>query len=321
VDRILLDRITVIKTKGLDLDQKKIIARDYLMPAILKEVGLKSNDVIFSDEIIKELAEKYTFEGGVRRLKEILFHLVRELNVLNLSRERLVDKKIKFPVKFDILDEIKTLLKDYRPVTHQKVNEEPKIGVVNGLWAGTMGVGGILPIELTTFPSSSAFTIKKTGSLEKVIQESIEVAQSVSWNYLDDATKEKWTKHWKDRTEGFHIHCPDGATPKDGPSAGTALSLLFYSFLTQTLIPNTLAITGEMNLQGKVTEIGGLKEKTFGAKTAGAKVVLYPKDNQKDMDKIVEENSDLVSEDFRVIPVDKFEEVIEIVKKMNSNSL
>jgi len=315
VDRILLDRITVIRAKGLDARQKTIIAQKYLLRSILKEMGRKERDITISDEFVTNLIEKFTFEGGVRKLKEILFHLAREFNVLYLAKRKLGNdtKKFKFPYHINSLEQVKTLMTDYREMTPIVIHDKSKIGLVNGLWANMYGIGGILPIELMTFPSHQPFAIKKTGSLEKVIKESVEVAQSVSWNYLSDEKKKEWTKYWKENTEGFHIHCPDGATPKDGPSAGTALTLLFYSYLTKKTIPNTLALTGEMNLQGKVGEIGGLKEKTYGALKAGVKLMLYPKDNQKDMDKIIKENPNILDK-MKVKSIEEFKDVLEFLE-------
>jgi ATP-dependent Lon protease len=111
---------------------------------------------------------------------------------------------------------------------------------------------------------------------------------------------------------GLHIHCPDGATPKDGPSAGAALTVALYSLLTGRKIKHDIAMTGEINLEGKVTAIGGLEEKLEGAKRAGVKLVLYPKENQKHIEKIRERNKTLICEDFRVVPIESLDEVLKL---------
>ena len=309
INPILLDRITIVKTDGLDLNQKKIIANDYLMPSIMKEMGMKDDNIKIADDVLVDVITKYTYEGGVRGLKEILFHMCRELNIYNLTKTRLNEKKVKFPYELN-KEGMNVLLKEYDEIKETPIHTENKIGVVNGMWADSYGMGGVLPIEILTYPSSAAFSIKKTGSLKKVIQESIEVALSVSWNHLSDKKKDEWMKYWKKTCEGFHVHCPEGATPKDGPSAGTALSLAFYSLLNKQDIPNTISITGEMNLQGRVTKIGGLKEKIAGAKRAGVKKVFYPLENEDDMKRIREKNGDIL-EGLELVSLETFSDLLE----------
>jgi len=309
INPILLDRITVVKTDGLDLNQKKIIANDYLMPSIMKEMGMKDDNIKIAENVLVDMITKYTYEGGVRGLKELLFHICRELNIYNLTKTRLNEKKVKFPYELK-REGMNVLLKEYDEIKETPIHTENKIGVVNGMWANSYGMGGVLPIEILTYPSSSAFSIKKTGSLKQVIQESIEVALSVSWNHLSDKKKDDWMKYWKKTCEGFHVHCPEGATPKDGPSAGTALSLAFYSLLSKQEIPNTISITGEMNLQGKVTKIGGLKEKIAGAKRAGVKKVFYPLENEDDMKRIREKNGDIL-EGLELVSLRTFSDLLE----------
>jgi ATP-dependent Lon protease len=309
INPILLDRITVVKTDGLDLNQKKIIANDYLMPSIMNEMGMKENSIKLDEELIVDMITKYTYEGGVRGLKELLFHMCRELNIYNLTKTRLNEKKVKFPYELN-REGMNVLLKEYDEIKDTLIHTENKIGVVNGMWANSYGMGGVLPIEILTYPSSAAFSIKKTGSLKKVIQESIEVALSVSWNHLSDKKKDEWMKYWKKTCEGFHVHCPEGATPKDGPSAGTALSLAFYSLLSKQEIPNTISITGEMNLQGRVTKIGGLKEKITGAKRAGVKKIFYPLENEDDMKRIREKNGDIL-EGLELVSLETFSDLVD----------
>jgi ATP-dependent Lon protease len=159
-------------------------------------------------------------------------------------------------------------------------------------------------------PSASALAIKATGHLEKVIKESTEVAASLAWSYLPSELKTKLLTEWKDRPMGIHIHCPDGSTPKDGPSAGAALTIALYSLLTGIKIKHDIAMTGEINLEGKITAIGGLEEKLEGAKRAGVKLVLYPKENSVHINKIKERNESLIEDNFRVIPIETFEDVM-----------
>ena len=321
IDHILLDRITVINTDSLDLEQKRVVTRDHLIPSLEKEIGLNKSSIVLEDKDIDYLIDTFTLEGGVRKLKEILFHITRELNIYNLTKKKICNSKVVFP--FNITrDVINELTKDFHKIKPTLIHSIPKIGVVNGMWANSYGVGGVLPIEIVTYPASQPFTIKKTGSLKKVIQESIEVALSVAWNSLEESVKDKWMKHWKDNCEGFHVHCPEGAIPKDGPSAGTALSLAFYSLLSNKAIPNNISITGEMNLQGNVTAIGGLKEKISGCKKAGVELVFYPKENENDVEKIKNKSPEVL-DNIDIISLSSFTELLEYLygKEDKSKSL
>lgn len=308
IDPILLDRITVINTDSLDFEQKRVVTKKHLIPSIEKDIGLNKNSLSISNDEIDYLVNTFTLEGGVRKLKEMLFHIVRELNIYNLTKNKINGKKVIFPftITHDVINE---LTKDYYKISPSVIHKEPKIGVVNGMWANAYGIGGVLPIEIVTFPSNQAFSIKKTGSLKKVIQESIEVALSVAWNSLDDEIKNKWMKHWKDNCEGFHVHCPEGAVPKDGPSAGTALSLAFYSLLSAKPIPNDISITGEINLRGNVTAIGGLKEKISGCKKAGVKTIFYPEENNSSLDKIRYKTPEIL-DNVKLISLSKFSDLL-----------
>jgi len=312
VDPILRDRITQVQTKYLLTAQKINIAQNYLLPVILKDMGLKSNDIVISDDNVRHIINEYTLEGGVRKLKSILYSVVRQLNILNLTRDSINDNMVEWPLKLTD-DDFEHLLKDYHKVEEQKIHNESKVGVINGLFAMTLGIGGILPIESMWIPAESKNFVKKTGSLESVIKESIDVAHTLAWHYVDDDVKREFTKTFKKNPRGIHLHCPDGATPKDGPSAGTALTVLFYSRFMNKKIRNDIAITGEINLQGLVTKIGGLEEKLQGAKRAGVKLALIPKSNMVDLEKIKVRNPRLLDESFKVLDVEHIEQVFEHV--------
>jgi ATP-dependent Lon protease len=309
VNHILIDRITCVETKYLLISQKIHICKNYLLPAMFKEMCFSENSVIFSDDILREIINKYTHEGGIRDLKSLLYNIVRELNICNLIHTTINDREVKFPFTVEEKD-IKTIFKNKREIEPNKINNKPKCGIVNGLWANYLGIGGVLPIEVVWVPASQAMQVKATGNLEKVIKESTDVATSVAWNYLPEDSKEKFMEMWKNKPMGFHIHCPDGATPKDGPSAGGALTLAIYSLLTHRKIQNNIAMTGEINLQGHISAIGGLEEKLEGAKKAGCIVALVPKENNYDLTKIIDRNPSLIDDKFKVIFVENFEDII-----------
>jgi ATP-dependent Lon protease len=310
VNPILLDRITTVETKHLLPNQKIHIAKNYLCPVIFKDMGLLENSIVFSDEIIGYMIEKYTCEGGVRKLKSLLYNIIREFNIANLTNDRINDETIHFPLNVK-LEHIKHFLKDKREITPEKIHQTSSVGVINGLYASSSGsYGGIIPIEILWTPSNSPFDIKATGNLEKVIKESTQVALTLAYSKLDEDAKEHISKESKTRSQGFHVHMADGATSKDGPSAGTALTVALYSLLVGRKIRNDIAITGEITLKGNVTAIGGLDNKLEGAKKAGVKLVLYPLENDKDVQKIKIRNPNLIDDNFKVIAIETINEAL-----------
>ncbi len=306
INYILRDRITLIETKYLSHSMKLNIASNYLIPSICKDVGITLN---ISNDIISKIVNNYTNEGGVRKLKEKLYKIFRELNHAKLTKTKIANISIKDNMMFnEVL--FNELFKNNPKYIHLTVHKEDNIGMVNGLWANSLGQGGVLPIESVLIPAKKSMTIKATGSLGEVIKESIEVALSVAWNILDEGLKMYWMNKWNDTPECFHIHCPDGSTGKEGPSAGAAMTLAFYSRLTNRKINHTVAMTGEINLRGEVTEIGGLDEKLNAAKRAGALLVLIPKNNLIDFNNVIKYNPTLIDDNFKVITVENINEVI-----------
>jgi ATP-dependent Lon protease len=310
INPILMDRITTVETKYLLLPQKLFIAQNHLLPEMMKDMGMNLGDVKISDETITFIIDNWTHEGGVRKLKSILYSIVREANIANLTRTQINNQDVVFPFNVSI-DNIKIILKHKREITPEKIHQENACGVINGLYATSDGsYGGIIPIQILWFPSTSPLDVKATGNLQQVIKESTQVAASLAFNRLDPQVQEKYLLAWKDRPKGIHIHCPEGATPKDGPSAGTALTVAIYSMLTERKIRHDIAITGEINLQGRVTAIGGLDNKLEGAKKAGVKFVLYPKENEKDIIQIKERSPNLIDDSLQVCAIETIEEAL-----------
>jgi len=312
ISRILRDRMKIIRVKGYKMIDKINIARDYLLSQCKNDIGLLY-DAQFSDEILEFLIDTYTNEGGVRKLKELLNDILLELNL------RILEGKISSNIIItkDLLEN--DLLKKKRIVKNIKINDLPKVGIVNGLWANELGMGGLIPIECCWIPSNKKMDLKLTGMQGQVMKESMDVARTVAWRIIPEELKNNIMKRWtKSYDYGIHIHCPDGATPKDGPSAGGAITTCLISLLTNTPINNKVAMTGEINLKGHITAIGGLEEKVFGAYKANAELVLYPKDNQKDMDEIKEKFPNLFSENFKVKSVETIWDILEITF-MNEN--
>ena len=287
IDKILLDRIHRIKFEHLTLEDKLVITRMYILPEIFTKMGLE--DVIhFSDEIIEYIIEEYTFEPGVRKLKEILFEIIGEIN-LSILKE---NKQYEIPINVTIDDIRNKYLKDRHEIKNKKIHKIPTIGLINGLWANSLGKGGVLPIEAKLFPSSTFLELKLTGMQGDVMKESMNVAKTLAWSLLEKEKMKELAKDFEEtKLQAIHIHCPEGATPKDGPSAGTAITIVIYSLLSGKKIKNEIAITGEICLQGHVTAIGGLDLKILGGIRAGVKTFLYPKENNKDFNDFYEKYS------------------------------
>ena len=285
IDRILLDRIHRIKFDNLTLEDKLVICNDYMIPEILKDIG-QENNIFFSDEILTYLIEKYTCEPGVRKLKELINIIVGEINLEILKLE---NEDIELPY-FVSKDEIKNkFLKKKREAKIMTIHHEPKVGIINGLWANAMGRGGIIPIQVSFFPSNTFMELKLTGMQGDVMKESMNVSKTMAWNLTPREVQERLIKYFDaTKNQGIHIHCPEGAVPKDGPSAGTAITIAIYSLLNEKKIRNDFAITGEINLQGNVTIIGGLDLKILGGINAGIKKFLFPTENLFDFNLFME---------------------------------
>lgn len=197
------------------------------------------------------------------------------------------------------------------------INNVSKIGIINGLWANEIGMGGIIQIECKYFPTNTFLDFKLTGLQGDVMKESMNVAKTLAWNLCNEEDRKKIVDNVeKTKLQGIHIHCPEGSVPKDGPSAGTAITMAIYSLLTNKKIPNEIAITGEMNLCGNVTKIGGLDLKVMGGIRAGIKKFLFPKENKKDYDKILEKNKN--NENLNGIEFIMVENVREVVNELFS---
>ena len=311
INKILKDRMYVIRTEGFEMKEKVKISKKHLIPKIINSVGYDNSKITFTDEIIEFIIENYTFEGGVRKLKECMLEICKELNLRMLSGTKLLDSKVKFPIT--LTEEMLTddIFKKRRIHKIEKVHDKPKVGLVNGLWANDMGVGGLIPIEVFSIPTNSKLELELTGQQGDVMQESMRCAKTVAWNIIPDKCKERLNREWKDfGNTGIHIHCPDGATPKDGPSAGAAITTAIISMLLREPVDNKIAMTGEINLKGEVTEIGGLSQKLNGAKKAGATHVLVPLQNKPDLDKIIAGESNPIDSNFKVTCVSNIWEVL-----------
>ena len=310
IDRILLDRVHRIKFSNLSLEDKLIISKSHILPEVYKKMGLEEM-IFFDDEILKFIIEEYTGESGVRKLKEIIFEIVGEINLDILKNS---ENACDFPINITIDDIKNKYFKDKHEVKHKKVHIKSMIGVINGLWANSLGKGGVIPIQANWRPSDKFMTLHLTGLQGDVMKESMNVALTLAWSLTPLERKNEIWDEQNHSLNGIHIHCPEGAVPKDGPSAGTAITSTLYSLFNNKKIKHAIAITGEISLDGFVTEIGGLDLKILGGIKAGVKEFLYPVENLKDyntfMDKYKE--SELIN-GIKFHPVTTIHEVFKLI--------
>ncbi|MCG9700844.1 endopeptidase La [Vibrio natriegens] len=289
----LLDRMEVIRLSGYTEDEKLNIAKRHLVDKQLKRNGLKPNEIVIEDSAIVGIIRYYTREAGVRNLEREISKICRKA-VKNI----LLDKDIKSVTVS--MDNLKEYLGVQR-FDYGKADESNRIGQVTGL-AWTEVGGDLLTIETQSMPGKGKLT--QTGSLGDVMQESIQAAMTVVRSRAEKLGINTDFYEKKD----IHVHVPEGATPKDGPSAGTAMCTALVSALTGNPVKAEVAMTGEITLRGEVLPIGGLKEKLLAAHRGGIKTVLIPKDNERDLEEIPEN----VIADLTVIPVRWIDEVLKV---------
>ena len=288
----LLDRMEVIRIPGYTEDEKINIANNYLLPKQIKDNGIKEGEMNLKDGTIKEIIRSYTRESGVRNLEREISKITRKV----------VKKIVTGEENTAELDE--TNISDFLGVKKFKFGEledKDKIGIVIGL-AWTEFGGEILKVETVNMPGKGKMQI--TGKLGDVMQESVKAAKS----FVRSKSLEYGIIPPIFEKRDFHIHVPEGATPKDGPSAGIAMVTSIVSSITNIPVNREIAMTGEVTVTGQVLPIGGLKEKLLSAHRAGVKKVLIPKENEKDLVDIPQK----VREDIEIVPVETADEVLKI---------
>ena len=287
----LLDRMEIIRLSGYTEYEKLEIAQRHLIPKQLEKHGIKDGEWSISETAITDVIRYYTRESGVRNLERELANLIRKALTEILKGET---KEVKVTVKN--LEKFAGI-KKYR---FGEAEAEDLVGVVTGL-AWTEVGGELLSIESVMVPGRGKMTI--TGKLGDVMQESIQAAKS----YVQSRSHTFGIRPTLFNQRDIHVHVPEGATPKDGPSAGVGMTTSIVSVLTGIPIRRNVAMTGEVTLRGRVLPIGGLKEKLLAALRGGIKTVLIPKDNEKDLADI----PDIVKKGLEIIPVSNVDEVLE----------
>jgi ATP-dependent Lon protease len=289
----LLDRMEVIRLSGYTEDEKTSIAMRYLLPKQVKNNGVKDSELEVQEQAVRDIVRYYTREAGVRSLERELSKICRKV-VKGIQLKKMIPKVVVTP------DNLNDFL-GVRKFDYGRAEQKNQVGQVVGL-AWTEVGGDLLTIEAAVMSGKGVIT--RTGSLGDVMKESVEAARTVvrSRAQLLGIKNEMFEKR------DIHIHVPDGATPKDGPSAGAAMTTAFVSALTGIPVRGDVAMTGEITLRGEVTAIGGLKEKLLAALRGGIKTVLIPQDNAKDLQEI----PDNVKSGLDIIPVKWIDQVLQV---------
>ena len=291
----LRDRMEIIEMTGYTEFEKLDITKNHLMKKICEEHGMDYKSVTIDDDVILKIIREYTKESGVRELERVLSKVMRKL-VTELLKDKIAINKIN-------IEERMVLKYLGKPIYEKEFNELNEIGVVNGL-AYTPYGGDTLKIEVKYFKGKGNLIL--TGSLGDVMEESAKIALS----YIKANYKEFGVDYKKIIDSDIHIHVPEGAVKKDGPSAGIALTTALISALTNSKVDSAIAMTGEITLRGDILKIGGLKEKSIGALRSGIKTILIPKGNINDLEKLPDE----VKDNINFIPVSTYSEALNILR-------
>lgn len=307
VDKILLDRIEQINVDPYTTFEKIEIFKNYILKEICDEINMNINQILFEDNVIEYLIENFTHESGVRNLKRKVEKILLKLNLDKIYSRGLFDKNSNN--RINITTELIDSILDKTNINIKKIMPNSCVGIINGLYATDSGIGGILPILIyRNCNNSKKFKLKLTGSQKSVMKESIQFSFTIATNLIKS---ELINKFIEDNPDGLHIHTPDGATPKDGPSAGAAFTTAFVSKILNLPIKNNIAMTGEIETNGMITAIGGLESKLHGAKKAGVELVFVPSENKIDFDKIIKKNNKLICDNFNVKIVSHISEVLD----------
>jgi ATP-dependent Lon protease len=291
--RPLLDRMEIIRISGYTEEEKLQIVRQHLLDKQTKAAGLKKGEFAINDGAIRDLIRYYTREAGVRNL---------EREIANLCRKAIKEILMRGKGKVSVTSKNLEKYAGVRKYRYGEIEEQNRIGVVNGLAYTEFG-GDLLSVEAVTMPGKDG-KVTTTGNIKEVMKESITVAEML----IKSRAAQFGFDYKRLNERSIHVHVPEGATPKDGPSAGAAMVTAIVSALSGIEIRRDVAMTGEVNLRGYVTAIGGLKEKLLAALRGGIKTVLIPQENVKDLADI----PDKVKKGLEIIPVRTIEEVLAV---------
>jgi endopeptidase La len=317
VDPILLDRLKQINIDAYTITEKINIVKNYMIPELAESIGLNDEKwTNMSETMIEYIINNYTSEAGVRSIKR---HIEKIFLTLNLDR---IYKRNNFAENNDFTINQETIIKILEKSCNEilTIHNEPIVGVINGLYATANGDGGIIPIQIfNNVISSNSFEMKYTGKQGDTMKESIMCSFTAAIEYIkrhihkynfinniDEYIGEKFKS-------GFHIHTPSCSMPKDGPSAGCGFTTAFISRILNKPIKNNIAMTGEIELTGKITKIGGLNFKLIGAKKAGVRIAYVPLENEKEINEIKIKHPKLIDNDFIIHFFNQIDDIIDYI--------
>lgn len=297
IPEALRDRLEIIELSGYTEFEKLDIAKNYLIKTELVEHGLESKQLQMKDAVVLNIIRYYTKEAGVRELQRLIATICRKVVTDILSNK---EKKKNYIISNDNLE----FYLGKKKYFYHENNKENMVGIVNGL-AYTQFGGDTLPVEVTYYKGKGQLIL--TGSLGEVIKESANIALS----YLKSHADEFGVSYEMLESNDIHIHLPEGAVPKDGPSAGIALTSALVSAFSNKVVDHTIGMTGEINLRGQVLQIGGLKEKVIGAHRSGIHTIIIPKNNLGDLDDVPTE----IKDSIEFVPVEDYCDVYKTIFK------
>jgi endopeptidase La len=311
IDKVLLDRIEQIEVTAYSMTDKIKIFNSHLLKELCKDIDLNLDTIKLPNEVISYIIDSFTYEAGVRELKRKIEKILNKINLEKLYQSGLFESQLYSEDNpLVITKEMVDLYLDKPQIIPRVIHDTHEIGVINGLYATTTGPGGVLPIIVyKNYSGENKFRIKITGQQKSVMKESIHFSLTLSMNLLKNVLISEFMKKYP---SGIHIHTPDGSTPKDGPSAGAAFTTVFISTILNMKIKNNVAMTGEIDLNGNITAIGGLESKLIGAKKAKINLVFVPQENEKDYKKILKKNSELFDDSFKIILANHISTVLDL---------
>jgi ATP-dependent Lon protease len=319
MDKILLDRIKRIPFNALSSSEKLSICKSFFLPELLTMHGLV-NKINISDTTLMHIIEVYTYESGCRKLKELLTQIVGMINLKMLESlcEETKSSNLSLPINVSVEDVDQIYLKLNPKIQNFPItNDLQTVGMVNCLYANDFGKGGVLKTTAKIIPASSFLELRLTGLLDGMMKESFEVSKTLAWDLLEENAKENFLNLYNSSSQkyGVHIHCGDGSISKSGTSAGVAITLLLYSIFNNKPISNRFAITGEVSLDGSVSEIGALEYKLLGGIKHGIKKFLFPSKNINDYHLFLEtsQKENLNLESIQFFPIQTIQDAIKII--------
>lgn len=297
VDPTLLNRIDEIEVKPYSIPDKVNISRDYMIKEISKTLNYEFGAIKIPDEQLELLANEYVNEPGVRELRRKIESLFLKMNIDRIYEEGAFAGRGEVTVENPIIVDKEMLEKylDKPKVSIEKIHDRDMVGIVNGLYATTIGKGGIIPIQIycNKTEGDSRFRLHMTGSQGKTMKESVQTALTAAMNYVNPEIVREFVKN---NPYGFHVHTPSGGVEKNGPSGGSAFTTSFVSRILGKPFRHDFAMTGEIELNFRVTKIGGLQYKLIGAKKAGVTTVLVSDENADDLEEIRRDHKELFSD-------------------------